>query len=106
MEHIPQLFGQGEEEHEELEIEHNEVPTRPPSPNGRGHFDAAEIAWHLAEAIARIPQPARREEQPGCSFKDFCAHHFRTFDGGQGCIAAESWITDIEKLFKVTACTD
>jgi hypothetical protein len=52
MEHIPQLFGQGEEEHEELEIEHNEVPTRPPSPNGRGHFDAAEIAWHLAEAIA------------------------------------------------------
>jgi hypothetical protein len=106
MEHIPQLFGQGEEEHEEVEIEHNEVPTRPPSPNGRGHFNAAEIAWHLAEAIARIPQPVRRAEQPGCSFKDFCAHHFRTFDGGQGCIAAESWITDIEKLLKVTACTD
>jgi hypothetical protein len=106
MEHIPQLFGQGEEEHDELEIEHNEVPTRPPSPNGRGHFNAAEIAWHLAEAIARIPQPARRAEQPGCSFKDFCAHHFRTFDGSQGCIAAESWITDIEKLLKVTACTD
>jgi hypothetical protein len=38
MEHIPQLFGQGEEEQEEVKMEHNEVPTRPPSPNGRGHF--------------------------------------------------------------------
>jgi hypothetical protein len=96
MEHIPQLFGQGEEERENLEFEHNEVPTRIPSPNGRGRFDAVEIARHLAEAMARVPQPARRAEQPGCSFKDFCAHNFRTFDGGQGCIAAESWITDIE----------
>jgi hypothetical protein len=106
MEHIPQLFGQGEEERENLEFEHNEVPTRIPSPNGRGRFDAVEIVRHLAEAMARAPQSARRAEQPGCSFKDFCAHHFRTFDGGQGCIAAESWITDIEKLLKVTACTD
>ena len=106
MEPIPLLFGQGEEEQEELEFEHNDVPIRPPSPNERGRFDAVEIARHLAEAMARVPQPARREEQLGCSFKDFCAHHFRTFDGSQGCIAAESWIIDIEKLFKVTACTD
>ena len=106
MELIPLPFAQGEEEQEELEFEHNDVPLRPPSPNERGCFDVAEIAQHLAEAMARVLQPTRRGEQLGCSFKDFCAHHFRTFDGGQGCIAVESWITDIEKLCKVTACTD
>ena len=106
MEPISLLFGQGEEEHEELEFEHNDVPIRPPSPNEKGRFDATEIGRHLVEALARVLQPAKREEQPGCSLKDFCAHHFCTFDGSQGCIAVESWITDIEKLFKVTAYTD
>jgi hypothetical protein len=52
MKHVPQLFGQGEEELEELEFEHNDVLTRPPSPNERGCFDAVEIAWHLVEAMA------------------------------------------------------
>jgi hypothetical protein len=106
MEPIPPLFSQEEEELEELEFEHNDVPSRLPSPHERGHFDVAEVGQYLAEAMAWVPQPTRREEQLGCSFKDFCAHHYHTFDGCQGCIAAESWITDIEKLFKVTACID
>jgi hypothetical protein len=62
MKHVPQLFGQGEEELEELEFEHNDVLTRLPSPNERGCFDAVKIAWHLAEAMARVPQPITREE--------------------------------------------
>jgi hypothetical protein len=52
MEHILPLFGQEEEELEELEFEHNDVPSRPPSPHERGRFDAAEVAWYLAEAMA------------------------------------------------------
>jgi hypothetical protein len=47
-----------------------------------------------------------REEQIACSFKDLCAHHYQTFDGSQGCFAAESWITDIQKLFTVMGYTD
>jgi hypothetical protein len=56
--------------------------------------------------MARVPRLAMREEQISCSFEDFCAHHYQTFDGSQGCFAAESWIIDIQKLFEVLSYTD
>ena len=88
MDHIPLLFGQEEEDLEELELEHYDVPPPLPPLYERGRLDVAEVAWYLAEAMTRVPQPARKEEQLGCSFKDFYTHHYHTFDGCQGCIAA------------------
>ena len=85
MDHIPPFIGQEEEDLEGLELEHNDVPpSPPPPPYENGCLDAAEVARYLVEAMARVSQPARREKQLGCSFKDFCAHHYRTFDGCQG----------------------
>jgi hypothetical protein len=87
MQPITQTFGKMGDNLEGLEPDQNRgnhvplPPPPPPPPYERGYPDAAEVARYLTEAMARVPRPAMRDEQIGCSFKDFCAHHYQTFDG-------------------------
>jgi hypothetical protein len=66
----------------------------------------AETTRQFAEVVARIPQPAGRLEQVGCSLRDFASQQFRLFDGIQGPLVAEAWITDIALLHETLGCTD
>jgi hypothetical protein len=45
-------------------------------------------------------------EGPGCSLKDFCSHHSKSFNGRGDCISTENWLNDVEKLLATTGCTN
>lgn len=66
----------------------------------------ADTTRHFAEVVARIPRPNERVEYLGCSIRDFSSHHFRSFEGNEGPIVAEAWLTDIGVLFDTLSCTD
>jgi hypothetical protein len=66
----------------------------------------AETIRQFAEVVARIPQHVGRFEQVGCSMCDFASQQFRLFDGTQGPLVAEAWITDIQLLHETLSCTD
>jgi hypothetical protein len=66
----------------------------------------AETTRQFAEVVARIPQPAGRLEQIGCSLRDLASQQFRLFDGTQGPLVAEAWITDIHQLHETLGCTN
>ncbi|XP_062151919.1 uncharacterized protein LOC133860302 [Alnus glutinosa] len=88
----------------------NEVPP-PPPPFNDGVSSAlvqfmAETTKQFAEVVARIPQPAGREAQVGCSMRDFASQQFRLFDGMQEPLAAEAWISDITLLHETLGCTE
>jgi hypothetical protein len=86
-------------------------PPPPPPPFNDGVHPAlaqfmAETTRQFAEVVVRIPQPAGRLEQVGCSLHDFASQQFCLFDGTQGPIVAEAWITDIVLLHETLGCTD
>jgi hypothetical protein len=90
---------------------HDDEFLPPPPPFNDGVHPAlaqfmAETTRQFAEVVARIPQPAGRLEQVGCSLRDFASQQFRLFDGTQGPIVAEAWITDIALLHETLGCTD
>jgi hypothetical protein len=66
----------------------------------------AETTRQFAEVVARIPHPAGRLEQVGCSLCDFASQQFRLFDGTHGPLVAEAWITDTQLLHETLGCTD
>jgi len=88
----------------------DEFPPPPPPFNDGVHPALAqfmaETTRQFAEVVARIPQPAGRLEQVGCSLRDFASQQFRLFDGMQGPLVAEAWITDIALLHETIGCTD
>jgi len=88
----------------------DEFPPPPPPFNDGVHPALAqfmaETTWQFAEVVARIPQPAGRLEQVGCSLRDFASQQFRLFDGTQGPLVAEAWITNIQLLHETLGCTD
>jgi hypothetical protein len=47
-------------------------------------------------------QPA---EGTGCSLKDFCSHHLKSFDERDDHIRAENWLNDVE-LLATLGCTN
>ena len=63
----------------------------------------ANTTRQFGEAVARMPQ---QRETIGCSHRDFATYQFRLFDGMQGPMVAEAWITDIQDLFENLDCTD
>ena len=86
-------------------------PPPPPPPFYDGVHPAlaqfmADTTRHFAEVVARIPQPIERGEHLGCSIRDFANQHFRIFDGTQGPLVAEAWITDLQLLLETIGCTD
>ncbi|XP_062164975.1 uncharacterized protein LOC133871563 [Alnus glutinosa] len=88
----------------------NEFPP-PPPPFNDGVSSAlaqfmAETTRQFAEVVARIPQPAGREAQVGCSMRDFASQQFRLFDGMQEPLAVEAWISDITLLHETLGCTE
>jgi hypothetical protein len=93
---------------EENRGEENLPPPPPPPPHYDGMHPAmvqfmAETTRLFAEVVARLPQ---QRENLGCSMRDFSSHQFRLFDGAQGAMVAEAWITDIQDLFENLGCTD
>jgi len=88
----------------------DEFPPPPPPFNDGVHPALAqfmaETTRKFAEVVARIPQPAGRLEQVGCSLRDFASQQFRLFDGMQGPLVTEAWITDIALLHEILGCTD
>ena len=48
----------------------------------------------------------QQREPIECSHRDFATYQFRLFDGMQGPMVAEAWITDIHDLFENLGCTD
>jgi hypothetical protein len=88
----------------------DEFPPPPPPFNDGVHPALAqfmaETTRQFAEVVARIPQPAGRLEQVGCSLRDFASQQFRLFDGMQGPLVSEAWITDITLLHETLGCTD
>jgi hypothetical protein len=90
---------------------HDDEFPPPPPPFNDGVNPAlaqfmAETTRQFAEVVARIPQLAGRLEQVGCSLRDFAGQQFRLFDGTQGPLVAEAWITDIQLLHETLGCTD
>ena len=45
-------------------------------------------------------------EGTGCSLKDFCSHHFVSFDGRGDHISTKNWLNDMEELLATTRCTN
>ena len=48
-----------------------------------------------------VRQPA---EGTGCSLKDFCSHHWKSFDRRGNHIRAENWLNDVEELLVTLGC--
>ena len=70
----------------------------PPPPYYAGVHPAmaqfmADTTRQFGEAVARMPQ---QRETIGCSLRDFATYQFRLFDGMQGPMVVEAWITDIQ----------
>jgi hypothetical protein len=47
-----------------------------------------------------------KEEQHGCTFEQFNKQHPPVFEGQPDAIAAENWVSQMEKLMEVMCCTD
>ena len=93
------------EENEVPHYENNDGPPPPPPPYNEGiHPTLAQFMVdtnrHFAEVVDRIPVYDRRN-QVGCTLRDFSGQQFRLFDGAQGPLVAEAWITDIQLLFEI-----
>jgi hypothetical protein len=48
-------------------------------------------------------QPA---EGTGCSLKDFCSHHSKSFDRRGDHISAKNWLNNMEELLATLGCTN
>jgi hypothetical protein len=48
-------------------------------------------------------QPA---EGTGCSLKDFCSHHSKSFDRRGDHISDENWLNNMEELLATIGCTN
>jgi hypothetical protein len=52
------------------------------------------------DRIARQPV-----EGIGCSLKDFCSHHSKSFDEKGDHISAKNWLNNVEELLATLGCT-
>jgi hypothetical protein len=53
------------------------------------------------DRVARQPV-----EGTGCSLKDFCSHHSKSFDRRGDYNCAENWLNDMEDLLATLVCTN
>jgi hypothetical protein len=53
------------------------------------------------DGIARQPV-----EGTGCSLKDFCSHHSKSFDGKGDHTSVENWLNDVEELLATLGCAN
>jgi hypothetical protein len=74
-------------------------------PTGTCNGSVNDACWFPStldhDRVAR--QPA---EGTGCSLKDFCSHHSKSFDGGGDHICVENWLNDVEGLLATLGCTN
>jgi hypothetical protein len=60
----------------------------------------------LVSAIDRDRVARQPVEGTGCSLKDFCSHHWKSFDGKGDHTSAENWLNDVVELLATLGCTN
>jgi hypothetical protein len=65
-----------------------------------------EAIDQLVSAIDRDRVARQLVKGTGCSLKDFCSHHSKSFDGKDDHTSAENWLNDIEELLATLGCTN
>lgn len=60
----------------------------------------------MAEIMANVPHQRDRGEVIGCLMANFFRHNSATFDGSQGLIKVDIWISDLQELLEMLDCTD
>jgi hypothetical protein len=65
-----------------------------------------EAIGQLVSAIDRDRVARQLAEGTGCSLKDFCSHHSKSFDGKGDYTSAENWLNDVEELLATLGCTN
>jgi hypothetical protein len=50
-----------------------------------------------------VRQPAKGT---GCSLKDFCSHHSKSFNRKGDHTSAKNWLNDVEELLTTLGCTN
>jgi hypothetical protein len=48
----------------------------------------------------------QKVEGTGCSLKDFCSHHLKSFDRRDDHICTKNWLNDVEELLATLGCTN
>jgi hypothetical protein len=75
------------------------LPPPPPPPQ------MPDLAQFWAALIAAAPGQGERNVV-GCSSATFFRHNSPVFDGNEGSLAADNWITSFEDLADAVRCTD
>jgi hypothetical protein len=65
-----------------------------------------EAIGQLVSAIDRERVARQLVEGTGCSLKDFCSHHWESFDGKCNYTSAENWLNNVEELLATLGCTN
>ena len=80
-----------------------DIPTYETSPLGSQVMD--EIG-QLVSALDRDRVARQPVEGTGCSLKDFCSHHSKSFDGRCDHIRAKNQLNNVEELLATLGCTN
>jgi hypothetical protein len=65
-----------------------------------------EAIDQLVSAIDRDRVARQPIEGTGCSLKDFCSHHSKSFDWKGDHTSAKNWLNDVEELLATLRCTN
>jgi hypothetical protein len=65
-----------------------------------------EAIGQLVLTIDRDRVARQPVEGIGCSLKDFCSHHSKSFDGKGNHTSVENWLNDVEELLATLGCTN
>jgi hypothetical protein len=65
-----------------------------------------EAIGQLVSAIDRDRIARQPAKGTGCSLKDFCSHHSKSFDWKGDHISVENWLNDVEELLATLGCTN
>jgi hypothetical protein len=74
-------------------------PPPPPSP-------MPNMTQFLVALMASMPRPIEQNDTVGCSSADFLKHNSPMFDGSEGPMAADNWISNFQDLADTLRCTD
>jgi hypothetical protein len=80
-----------------------DVPPPPPPPP---ILDMAQFWANATQLMAAMPRQGKQNDTIGCSSASFFRQNSPVFDGSEGPMEADDWITNFKDLVNALRCTD